>query len=55
MIHATAWSTQGPTRVRGEMAELPPIYMPDPKDVALAGQAAQIAGLQGQVAELKGS
>jgi|SoiMethySBSTD1v2_1073268.scaffolds.fasta_scaffold39429_4 N-methylhydantoinase B/oxoprolinase/acetone carboxylase alpha subunit len=48
VIHATAWSTQGPARVKGPMAEIPPIYLPDPKDLA-------IAALQARVAELEGS
>jgi acetone carboxylase alpha subunit len=51
VIYATAWSTQGPTRVRGSMAELPPIYLPDPKDLALAGQQARIAELESRLAE----
>jgi N-methylhydantoinase B/oxoprolinase/acetone carboxylase alpha subunit len=51
VIYATAWSTQGPTRVHGAMAELPPIYLPDPKDVALAGQQARIGELESRLAE----
>ncbi|HTP20915.1 MAG TPA: hypothetical protein VMJ65_15010, partial [Solirubrobacteraceae bacterium] len=54
VIYATAWSTQGPTRVSGAMGELPPIYLPDPKDVALAAQEAKIAELEGRVTELEG-
>jgi acetone carboxylase, alpha subunit len=54
VIYATAWSTQGPTRVSGTMGELPPIYLPDPKDVALAAQEAKIAELEGRVTELEG-
>ena len=51
VIYATAWSTHGPARVSGSMAELPPIYLPDPKDVALAGQQARIAELESRLAE----
>jgi acetone carboxylase, alpha subunit len=51
VIYATAWSTQGPTRVHGAMAELPPIYLPDPKDLALAGQQARIGELESRLAE----
>ena len=53
LIHATAWSTHGPARVSGAMAELPPIYLPDPKDLALLGQQTQIAELQARLAELE--
>jgi N-methylhydantoinase B/oxoprolinase/acetone carboxylase alpha subunit len=53
LIHATAWSTHGPARVSGAMAELPPIYLPDPKDLALLGQQAQIAELQARLGELE--
>ena len=52
VIHATAWSTHGPARVSGPMTELPPIYMPDPKDLALAKQQAQIEQLEARLAEL---
>jgi acetone carboxylase alpha subunit len=51
VIYATAWSTHGPARVSGPMAELPPIYLPDPKDVALAGQQARIAELESRLTE----
>ena len=53
VIHATAWSTRGPVRVRGAMPELPPIYLPDPKDLALLHQQAQIEQLEGRLAELE--
>lgn len=52
VIHATAWSTHGPARVSGPMAELPPIYMPDPKDLALAERQARIEQLEARLAEL---
>jgi acetone carboxylase alpha subunit len=52
IIHATAWSTNGPARVSGQMTELPPIYMPDPNVVALAKQQAQIEQLEARLAEL---
>jgi len=34
------------------MAELPPIYLPDPKDLALAGLQSEIARLRARLAEL---
>lgn len=52
VIWATAWSTLGPQRVSGRMAELPPIYLPDPKDLALAGLQSEIARLRARLAEL---
>jgi len=51
-IHATAWTTRGPVRVAGPMSEVPPILLPDPNVVALAGQQARIADLEAQLAEL---
>lgn len=35
------------------MPELPPIYLPDPKDLALLHQQAQIEQLEGRLAELE--
>jgi N-methylhydantoinase B/oxoprolinase/acetone carboxylase alpha subunit len=52
-IHATAWTTRGPVRVAGPMSEVPPIHLPDPNVVALAGQQERIADLEAQVAALK--
>jgi acetone carboxylase, alpha subunit len=53
VIHATAWSTRGPVHVCGAMAELPPIYLPDPKDLALLVQQGQIEQLEARLAELE--
>ena len=53
-IHATAWTTHGPVRVAAPMSELPPIMLPDPNVVALAGQQARIAELEAQLQALRG-
>jgi acetone carboxylase, alpha subunit len=53
VIHATAWTTKGPVRVAGPMAELPPVYLPDPNVLALAAQQARIAELEAHVSELE--
>jgi N-methylhydantoinase B/oxoprolinase/acetone carboxylase alpha subunit len=45
-IYATAWSTHGPARVSGPMAQLPPIYLPDPKDLTIAQLQARVAELE---------
>jgi N-methylhydantoinase B/oxoprolinase/acetone carboxylase alpha subunit len=34
VIHATAWTMHGPVRVKGPMAELPQIFLPDPRDIS---------------------
>jgi acetone carboxylase alpha subunit len=46
VIHATAWSTLGPVRVSGPMGSLPPIYLPDPKDVRIAQLEARLSELE---------
>ena len=53
VIHATAWSTRGPVRVRGAMAELPPIYLPDPKDLALLHSRLRSTSSSRRLAELE--
>jgi hypothetical protein len=49
-IHATVWTTRGPVRLAGPIAELPPVMLPDPNLLALAGQQARIAELEARLA-----
>src|SRR6202044_3426884 len=49
VIHATAWSTQGPVRVAGPASQLPQIFLPDPNVIALAMQQARIAELEARL------
>ena len=55
IIFATAWTTRGPVRVKGAMHELPPIMLPDPKDLSLLGAQARIAELEERVRGLNGN
>jgi hypothetical protein len=52
VIHATAWTMQGPARVAGAMSELPQIFLPDPHVLALAVQQARIADLEARLQEI---
>jgi N-methylhydantoinase B/oxoprolinase/acetone carboxylase alpha subunit len=54
IIHATAWTTQGPVRVSGPMNQLPQIMLPDPNLLALAAQQARIAELEARLQKLDG-
>ncbi len=54
VIHATAWTTSGPVRVKGAMSQLPPIMLPDPRDLALLAAQARIAELEERVRNLNG-
>ena len=45
---ATVWSAKGPIRVSGPMAQLPPVLLPDPKDIAILTLQAQLAAAQAQ-------
>jgi acetone carboxylase alpha subunit len=49
VIHATAWTTQGPVRVSGPASALPQIFLPDPNVIALAIQQARIAELEARL------
>ena len=49
-IFATAWTTSGPVRVSGPQAELPPIMLPDPKDIELAKAQQRIEQLEAALA-----
>ena len=45
-MHATAWTTHGPSRVAGPIAELPQIFLPDPNLLTILGLQARIAELE---------
>ena len=47
IIHATAWSATGPVRLALPMVQMPPIMLPDPKDLTIAGLQAEIAAQRG--------
>jgi acetone carboxylase, alpha subunit len=46
IVHATAWTTHGPARVAGPIAELPQIFLPDPNLLTILGLKARIAELE---------
>lgn len=45
-IWATVWSAKGPVRLAAPMAQLPPVLLPDPKDIAILTLQAQLAAAQ---------
>ena len=46
-MHATAWTTHGPVRVAGPIAELPQIFLPDPNLLTILGLQARLARVGG--------
>lgn len=50
MIWATVWSAKGPVRLAAPMAQLPPVMLPDPKDIAILTLQAQLAAAQAAAA-----
>jgi hypothetical protein len=46
VIHAVAWAASGPIKLAVPMAFMPPIMLPDPKDLAILGLQAEVAALK---------
>ncbi len=45
-IHAMAWAATGPIKLALPMSQMPPIMLPDPKDLAIAGLQAENEALR---------
>lgn len=50
-IWATVWSAKGPVRVAAPLAQLPPVLLPDPRDIAILTLQARLAQATGSEPE----